>query len=488
MSQKNRFFIPKEDKTLGDQYQLLECLGDGSYGWVWRAEKLEDHKIVALKIPKEQSASNDDLAEGSALVRQPTHPNVVQVYWMGRVPPEREWYVIEMEYFPSLTLARLLDTGNQGFVASYAKLLGLYEQVVAGVVHLHSLGMSHGDLKPQNVLVSGDLAKITDFGSSVLPEDMYARTRENGGTILYSSPELSGSSRRGRSREELFLADIYSLGVLLYHLVTSRLPHDTYSQVARHEPFPRPREVNRSICPALEDVILRCLAQAPADRWPTVNDLLAATKRAKQFQLEYCSERSQATRRDVTIDWSSDVVNLLGQSKYGQAENVARAQYDLTGDPHAFLMMVSASMRDGRFFDAKRDFESRQDLLKPPSPVRRDLRELALKCYLETRDIEGARTLIEDVLAEDGETPNILLKKASILGLSANDVEARDLLLRLNRDFPGRPAILRRLVVVFEQLRDLGKASAFLKAFLRAVPNDAWANEKRSRFESLGYR
>jgi serine/threonine-protein kinase len=488
MSQKNRFFVPKEDKTLGNQYQLLECLGDGSYGWVWRAERLEDHKIVALKIPKEQGASNDDLAEGSALVRQPTHANVIQVYWMGRVPPEREWYVIEMEYFPSVTLARLLDTGNQGFVTSYAKLLELYEQVLAGVAYLHSLGMSHGDLKPQNVLVSGDLAKITDFGNSVLPEDMYARTRENGGTILYSSPEQVGSSRRGRSREELFLADIYSLGVLLYHLVTSRLPHDTLSQVARHDPFPRPREINRSVCPALEEVILRCLAQSPVDRWPSVNELIAVTKRAKQSQLEYCPERSQSTNRDLTLDWSSDVVDLLNQSKYGQAENVARSQYDLTGDPHAFLMMVSASMRDGRFFDAKRDLESRPDLLKAPSPVRRDLRELALKCYLETRDIDGARTLIEDIIAEDGETPNILLKKASILGLSADYVEARDLLLRLNRDFPGRPAILRRLVVVFEQLRDLGKASAFLKAFFRAVPNDTWANDRKGRFESLGYR
>ena len=58
---------------------------------------------------------------------------------------------------------------------------------------------------------------------------------------------------------------------------------------------------------------------------------------------------------------------------------------------------------------------------------------------------------------------------------------------RLHRDFPGRPAILRRLVVVFEQLRDLGKAAAFLKAFIRATPDDAWANEKKNRFASLGY-
>jgi eukaryotic-like serine/threonine-protein kinase len=118
------------------------------------------------------------------------------------------------------------DNGKQGFVTSYAKILGLYQQVVNGVQYLHQLGMSHGDLKPQNVLVSGDQVKITDFGASILPEDMYARTRENGGTILYSAPEIVGTTKRGRSREVLFAADIYSLGVLLYHLITSRLPHD----------------------------------------------------------------------------------------------------------------------------------------------------------------------------------------------------------------------------------------------------------------------
>ena len=74
---------------------------------------------------------------------------------MGRVPPEREWYAIEMEYFPSVTLAQLLDKGEEGFVASYDKLLGVFEQVLEGCAHLHRVGMSHGDIKPQNILVSG---------------------------------------------------------------------------------------------------------------------------------------------------------------------------------------------------------------------------------------------------------------------------------------------------------------------------------------------
>jgi serine/threonine-protein kinase len=242
------------------------------------------------------------------------------------------------------------------------------------------------------------------------------------------------------------------------------------------------------VCPSLENVILRCLATAPEDRWTSIGELITATQRAKQSQLDYVPERTVSARRDQTTDWSSDVIGFIGKSEYARAENLARTQFELTGDRHAFLMMVSAAVRDGRVFDAKREFDAHPGVLAEPSPLRRDLRELALKCYLETRDIDRSRDLIETMLAEDGETPNILLKKASVLGLQAQYREASEILLRLNRDFPGRPAVLRRLVVVFEQLRDLGKASAFLKAYSRVNAEDAWVTEKREKFASLGIR
>ena len=77
--------------------------------------------------------------------------------------------------------------------------------------------MAHGDIKPHNILLSGDQAKVTDFGSSLQPEEMYVRSRENGGTILYSAPEMLGILGPGRRKSDPFLADIYSLGVLVYY-------------------------------------------------------------------------------------------------------------------------------------------------------------------------------------------------------------------------------------------------------------------------------
>ena len=221
MGSQSQYFMPNADMKLGNRYELLECLGDGSYGWVWRATNLQDDKVVAVKIPKQMGRSDAELAEGSALVGRPSHPNVVEIYWMGRVPPQREWYALEMEYFPSSTLARLLDVGEQGLVLRYDKVLDLFSQVLEGVKHLHRFGIAHRDIKPQNILVSGEQLKLTDFGSSFMPEDLYTRTRENGGTVLYSAPEVVGVSTKLKDEGAYFRADIYSLGVLLYHLVTS---------------------------------------------------------------------------------------------------------------------------------------------------------------------------------------------------------------------------------------------------------------------------
>lgn len=481
-----KFFVPRADRRLGDRYELVECLGDGSYGWVWKAQRVADGAIVAVKIPKAQGKRNEELAEGSPLVGQAPHPCVVDIYWMGRVPPEREWYAIEMEYFPSVTLAQMLDQGEEGFVASYTRLLGVFEQVLEGCAHLHRVGMSHGDIKPQNILVSAERVKLTDFGSSVLPEDMYARTRENGGTILYSAPEIVGVTLATRDASARYLSDIYSLGVLLYHLVTARLPHDTLSQVARHVPFARARELNSSVSQALDDFIDRCLKLAPEERWPSVDAVLEAFRHVRRAQVEVTPTRAIALPRAAHEDWSTQAVRLVERGDYRDAELVARAEFESSRDEQAFLMMVQASYREGRFFDCIRDIEVRPDVVNSPMPAGAELRRLALAAYLEVRQVDQARTFVGRCLAETPDAPDLLLKQASILALDAKYEEAAEQLLALHRRLPGKPAILRRLVAVFEQMRDTGKAAAFLRAYEKAVPDDPWGASKAEHFRALG--
>lgn len=485
MSRHSRYFIPNTDRKLGNRYELIECLGDGSYGWVWKAQRLDDNAIVAVKIPKAQGSKNSELAEGERLLNQPSHQNVVSVYWMGRVPPEREWYAIEMEYFPSHTLARLLDEGEQGFSSSYTKILSIYLQILEGVSYLHKLGMSHGDIKPQNILIAGDQPKLTDFGSSLLPEEMYTRTRENGGTILYSAPELAGITHRGQDRSQIFKGDIYSLGVLLYHLVTSRLPHDTLSQVVRHGPFPRPREINSTVCPVLEDFILRSLAHTPSERWQSVSEMLIAFTRVKKAQLDYQPIRLIPKEQSIKQDWSSQTVALLEEGEYLKAESVCSEEFQTSSDPYAFLMMVSAAFRDKRYFDCLKEIENCPEMLDDSSPITAALHRIALDCYLSTRQIQKAEPIVEWCLSHQSKTLQLLLKKVAILGLTAKYEEASDVLLQLNRDYPKHPIILKRLVHVFELRRDIGKAAAFLRAYSKLVPDDPWSHQKLEKFVNL---
>jgi serine/threonine-protein kinase len=472
--------------TLGDRYQLAECLGEGSYGWVWRGERIADGATVALKIPKAQGSKKSDLEEGKCLIDKPSHANVIQIFWMNRVPPQYEWFVIEMEYFPSTTLAQLLERDDPAFTTSYDRLFTLYSQVLAGVHHLHGLGLCHGDIKPQNILIAEGALKLTDFGSSFLPDDLYAKTRENGGTVLYSAPEIVGSSLRGRGGDQHFSADIYSLGVLLYHLVTSRLPHETLSQVARHTPFPRPSEVNSTVAPVTEEFILRCLQAEPENRWLSLAEMKSRFGRVRRAQTEFQPVRAIAPRVEVGEDWASQAVRLMSDGQYKEAEQIAAQLYEQSREPHAFLCMASAACKDDRYFDALHYIEGHPEMMAQASPIRRDLRFLALKCYLLTRQIGQAERTVVLCLREDGESPSLLLQQASILGLQARYEEASSILMRLNRDFPQRPQVLKRLVLVYEQLRDPGKAAAFLKAYNRLAAEDPWVQKKIQQFSALG--
>lgn len=483
---RTRFFVPSADRRLGDRYELIECLGDGSHGWVWKAHRLSDNAIIALKIPKDQGSSNSELEEGSLLINTVAHPNVVSIHWMGRVPPEREWFVIEMEYFPSRTLAQVFEDKETSFAASYAAIFTTYQQVLQGVAHLHQLGMAHGDIKPHNILLSGELAKVTDFGSSLQPEEMYVRSRENGGTILYSAPEMLGILGPGRRKSDPFRADIYSLGVLLYYLLTSRLPHETSSQVERHTPFPRPREINSSICPAVENFVLRCLAEKPEDRWPAVADMVTEVTNLRRLQLEYSVVSAQKVAAPPAADWSVAVMSEFEKQNYSAAELAAHRQFEAAKDAYAFLLMVQAAARDGRHFDCLKYLERFPAYSRPPGKYADQLRLIAVDAYVAVRKINAGETLVNELIAEGKADRVLLIKKASILGVQARFDEARELLLELNRQHPNDRLILKKLVLVNEQLRDAGKAAAYLRAYCAAGHPDEWSVRKGQEFSSLG--
>ena len=185
--------------------------------------------------------------------------------------------------------------------------------------------------------------------------------------------------------------------------MTARLPHDTFSQVARHVPFPRAREINSSVSQPLDDFIDRCLKLAPEDRWPSVDAMLETSGT--------CAARSSSSRppapcalpRAAHEDWSTQAVRLVERGDYRDAELVARAEFESSRDEQAFLIMVQASYREGRFFDCIRDLEARPDVVNSPTPAGAELRRLALAAYLEVRQVDRARAFVGRCLAETPE-------------------------------------------------------------------------------------
>ena len=488
MNIKSAHFLPGTNKRLGDRYLLLECLGDGSHGWVWRAERLSDSTIVAVKIPKDLTKDDRLLAEGKELLTIDPHPNIVRICDMGRIPPENEWFFIEMEYFPSQSLAQKLEQRNQNFGNTFERLFDIYAQVLDAVGFLATLPtpISHGDIKPHNILVgAGDLVKLTDFGSSALPEEIYVRTRENGGTVLYAAPEFSDSVSRKGTFDDLLRGDIYSLGVLLYQLLTGQLPHDTPSQVRRHAPFKRPSEINANIVPMVDALILRCMERVPSARYHDIASLRSAFELARQQQLDAPQYSITPFGGQASVDWSTSVVEALETKDYLKAARVAEEEFARTHDSAALLQQLNALYRANRLFEFEEVF-CREYKGNSPGGDQQLIRLLGIKAFLTLRKTGLAKNLIQDSENQGGESLELDFLRATLFGLEADFPGARSALEVINRKCPSKPQVLIRLIQVCEQMRDYSAAVGYLKYALRVVSNSAELNAKRQRYQELG--
>ncbi|MFT6906674.1 MAG: serine/threonine protein kinase [Oleiphilaceae bacterium] len=506
MNQIAGLFLPKASKQLGDKYYLHECLGDGTHGWVYRAERLKDNQTVALKIPKQNSQPDRLLAEGKELIGLEPHPNVIQVFEMGRISSEKHLYVIEMEYFPSETLAQKLENrhfhlsnsekafpGNEYecvAVNSPKYYFHIYEQVLDAIDYLSSLvpPVSHGDIKPHNILIGhDDLVKVTDFGSSALPLEFYVRTRENGGTVLYSAPEFCDCGSRKGTTEELFAGDIYSLGVLLYQLMTGLLPHDTQIEVRSHAPFAKPSEINSGVCNELEAVILKCLNKHPHDRYQSIQALKADFQAAKRKQTAYTAPKTVITASSPRQDWSSEITQSLDEMDYKAAAKKAKIEFKRSNNHYALFLQYHALYRDERWKDLEKLTIENLPILMDPSDSDISLaRIIAIKAMLKWRNIDLAQEIIEVARQQESGNYDISLCYASLLGMNAKYEDAKVELEKLNRAYPRQKNILMRLLQVCEQLRDYNTSAGYLRVLLKLVKSDEKLNQKRQQYERLG--
>ena len=260
-------------KMLDNRYEILERIGTGGMAIVYKAKCHRLNRLVAIKILKSDLAQNEEFrrrfnAESQA-VAQLSHPNIVSVYDVSR-GGDMEYIV--MELIDGITLKQYMEKRGQ---LNWRESLHFITQIMRGLSHAHSRGIIHRDIKPQNIMVlRNGSVKVADFGIACLADSAQTLTQEALGSVHYISPEQARGDRPDAR------SDIYSSGVVLYEMLTGRLPFEGESAVSvaiQHlSSIPlAPREINPDIPEQLELICMKAMAPDLEHRYQSADAMIA---------------------------------------------------------------------------------------------------------------------------------------------------------------------------------------------------------------------
>ena len=259
-------------KMLDNRYEILEVIGTGGMAVVFKAKCHRLNRLVAIKMLKKNLSEDAEFRrrfhDESQAVAMLSHPNIMAVYDVSR---GGDMDYIVMELIDGITLKQYMERRGR---LNWPEALHFITQIMKGLSHAHSRGIVHRDIKPQNIMVLRDgTVKVTDFGIACLAGGKQS-AGEAIGSVHYISPEQAkGDYTDNRS-------DIYSAGVVLYEMLTSRLPFDGTDPVSvaiqHFSATPKsPRELNPDVPEALEQICLKAMAPDRNKRYATADEMLA---------------------------------------------------------------------------------------------------------------------------------------------------------------------------------------------------------------------
>ena len=267
----------KQQNKLSGRYEIIEQVGVGGMSYVYKAYDSKKHKIVAIKVLKDELSLDDEFVKkfkSEALASKDIkHKNVISAY---DVIDEDNLHYIVMEYFEGTTLNKYIKEHEK---LSNEEVVDISLQVARGISAAHNKGIIHRDIKPQNIVINAKHeAKITDFG---IARAITSTTKNISviGTVHYISPE------QVRNTKVDFRSDIYSFGCTIYEMITGEVPFsgDTPLEIIishLRENIKQPHLVNKSIYPSLEKIILKSTRMIPRERYQTIDELIDDLERA----------------------------------------------------------------------------------------------------------------------------------------------------------------------------------------------------------------
>ena len=259
-------------QMLDDRYEILEVLGTGGMAVVYKAKCHRLNRMVAIKILRDENRQDDDFrrrfhAEGQA-VGMLSHPNIVSVY---DVSSANGVDYIVMELVEGITLKQYMERKG---VLNWKETLHFATQIAKALDHAHSRGLVHRDIKPHNVMVlKNGSVRVTDFGIARIMNKTNTLTKEALGSVHYISPEQAKGGRVGHR------SDLYSLGVVMYEMITGRPPYDGESPVSvaiQHIAggAMKPSQLNPNLPTGLEQIILHAMSNKLEKRYASALDMI----------------------------------------------------------------------------------------------------------------------------------------------------------------------------------------------------------------------
>ena len=315
-------------KKLDGRYEVLQLVGVGGMANVYKARDVIDERLTAVKVLREEYASNEEFVRRfkneSKAIAALNHPNIVKVY---DVSFSDKIQSIVMEYIDGITLKDYID---QQKIIRWKEAVHFAVQILRALQHAHDKGIVHRDIKPQNIMLLQDgTIKVMDFGIARFARSQIATITDKAiGSVHYISPEQA----RGEKTDEK--TDLYSVGVMLFEMLTGQLPFTADSAVSvaiqqiQSKPK-RPRELNPSIPEGLEQITMKAMQKDPARRYQSAAEMLRDIDAFKRdpsvaFSYKYLfaeeEEAQSAARRQREAQAKAEPSKKRGKRKQQQEE------------------------------------------------------------------------------------------------------------------------------------------------------------------------